>query len=221
MSIKHKICPQCGQRNIIKKGKKRGVQTYQCKDCKKYFSSKRRTHTIEIKKILEEYIFHKQTYRELKERYGYNKKKLHRILDTYQLKEKKHHPRKVHVLVDAIQFGSRKNNNTFCVIVFRSQKEQENLYFSVEERETKFNYIKGKHSLEKLGYELLSVTGDGFRGIKQAFPNIPYQMCHVHMERIVIRHITRNPQTEAEQVLLAITKTLHNTNKELFFDIYF
>ncbi len=217
MNIQHKICPQCGQRNIIKKGKKRGVQTYQCKDCKKYFSSQRRTHKKEIKKIIEEYIFHKQTYRELQERYGYSKQKLHRVLKNYELKKKKQRPRKIHLLVDALWFGSKKNNNTFCVIVFRSQREQENLYFSVEERETKFNYLKGKHYLEQLGYDILSVTGDGFRGIKQAFLGIPYQMCHVHIERIVIRHVTRKPQTEAGQVLLALVKTLPFTNRELFF----
>jgi hypothetical protein len=139
-------------------------------------------------------------------------------LKEYTVKEKEHKPRKIHLLVDAIWFGSRKNNNTFCVIVFRSQKEKENLYFSIERRETKFNYIRGKIYLEKLGYEILSVTGDGFRGIREAFAGIPYQMCHIHMERIVTRQTTRSPQTEAGQVLLSLVKTLHCTSKEIFFE---
>jgi len=67
-----------------------------------------------------------------------------------------------------------------------------------------------------LGYEILSVTGDGFSGIKQAFPGIPYQMCQVHMKRLVISKITRNPQTKAGQVLLALIKTLHKTDKNTF-----
>jgi len=218
MSKNHKICPKCNGKNIIKKGKKRGIQTYQCKDCKKYFSSKRRKHNIEIRKILKEYIFHKQTYREMKEQYHYSKQKLHNILRNYKVKEKIHNPRKVHLIVDTIWFGSKKNNNTFCVIVFRSEKEKENLYFSIEKQESKLNYFKGRKYLEQKGYTILSVTGDGFRGIKQAFQGIPYQMCHIHMERIVIRNTTRKPQTEAGQVLLALVKTLTYTNKKIFFE---
>jgi hypothetical protein len=61
------------------------------------------------------------------------------------------------------------------------------------------------------------VTGDGFPGIKTAFHNIPYQMCHVHIERLVIRGTTRNPLTEAGQVLLALVRTLFKgTNSHIF-----
>ena len=185
--------------------------------CRKFLSKKRKKLHI-IKKIIEEYIFHKQSYRELKERYGYSTQRLHKTLENYQLKEKEHRPRKIHLLVDTLWFGPKKDRNSFCVIVFRSQKDKENLYFSVEENETQLAYLKGKQYLENLGYEILSVTGDGFKGIKQAFFGIPYQMCHVHMERIVRRQTTRNPQTEAGQVLLALAKTLHTTNKKIFFE---
>jgi len=65
-----------------------------------------------------------------------------------------------------------------------------------------------REQLEALGYTILSVTGDGFGGIKTAFSGIPYQMCHVHMERIIIRGTTLNPQTEAGRVLLFMVRTL-------------
>ena len=42
------------------------------------------------------------------------------------------------------------------------------------------------------------------------------QMCHVHMERLVVRGTTKNPQTEAGQVLLALVRTLHKTTKKTF-----
>jgi len=70
--------------------------------------------------------------------------------------------------------------------------------------------------LESLGYTILSVTGDGFGGIKTAFSGIPYQMCHVHMERIVVRQITNNPKLEANKVLLALVKTLKETDSVTF-----
>lgn len=218
MTKRHVKCPHCGSLKTIKKGKSRHKQQYYCKDCKRKFLSKKRKKTHTIQKIIEEYIFHKQSYRELRERYGYSKQKLHNTLENYRIKEKKHKPRKVHLLVDAIWFGSKKDRLSFCIIVFRSQKDKENLYYSVEKSETKLAYLKGRIYLESLGYEILSVTGDGFSGIKQAFFDIPYQMCHVHMERIVRRQTTRNPQTEAGQVLLALVKTLHTTNKREFFE---
>lgn len=70
--------------------------------------------------------------------------------------------------------------------------------------------------LENLGYKFLSITGDGFGGLRQAFSDIPFQMCHVHMKRIVVGGTTKNPELEAGQALLALTKTLHYTDGETF-----
>lgn len=67
-----------------------------------------------------------------------------------------------------------------------------------------------------MGYKILSVTGDGFGGLKQAFSGIPYQMCQVHMERIIINGTTRNPILEAGQTLLALAKLLHTTDSKTF-----
>ncbi len=65
-------------------------------------------------------------------------------------------------------------------------------------------------------YNILSVTGDGFGGIRSAFSGIPFQMCHVHMERLVTKGTTKNPQTKAGQVLLALVRTLYNTDSQTF-----
>jgi hypothetical protein len=70
--------------------------------------------------------------------------------------------------------------------------------------------------LEKLGYTILSVTGDGFPGIKQAFSGIPYQMCQVHMERLIIKGTTRRPKLEAGVVLLALVRHLKDTDSKTF-----
>ena len=103
------------------------------------------------------------------------------------------------------------------MIVCRDPKQKENLLWSFTQTETTYEYVLLRQRLESLGYTILSVTADGFSGIKLAFYGIPYEMCHVHMERLIIRGTTRNPQTEAGQVLLALTRTLHqNTNKEIF-----
>lgn len=84
------------------------------------------------------------------------------------------------------------------------------------ETETTSAYKEGRKCLENLGYTILSVTGDGFGGIRGAFSDIPYQMCHVHMERLVIKGTTKNPQTEAGQVLLALVRELKRMDQQTF-----
>jgi len=42
-------------------------------------------------------------------------------------------------------------------------------------------------------------------------------MCLVHMERIVKRQTTLNPQSEMNKVLFALAKTLHRTDRNTFF----
>lgn len=95
-------------------------------------------------------------------------------------------------------------------------KRKENLWWNFYDTETTSAYLEGKWYLEKLGYKILSITGDGFGGLRQAFSDIPYQMCHVHMERIVVAGITRNPELEAGRALLALTKILHYTDGGTF-----
>ena len=161
-----------------------------------------------------DYVFGKQTIRELSETYKLDRRTVKKHLDNYEEPEKVHNPRPVHLVVDTLYFGKR--YDSWGVIVFRDYHEKENLYWCVCDTETTTVYLQGRQYLEELGYTILSVTGDGFGGIQQAFIGIPYQMCRVHMERIVIRNITMNPQTKAGVVLLALTKTLFETNEETF-----
>lgn len=74
--------------------------------------------------------------------------------------------------------------------------------------------------MEKLGYKILSVTGDGFGGLRAVFKDIPFQMCHVHMERIVTKGTTKKPILEAGKALLALVKTLHQKIDSESFKFY-
>lgn len=100
--------------------------------------------------------------------------------------------------------------------MFRDDITKENLWWTFTDTETTSVYLQGKLFLEEKGYTILSVTGDGFSAIRQAFLGIPYQMCHVHMERLVIRGTTRNPLLLQGQVLLALTRSIFDTRKEIF-----
>lgn len=113
------------------------------------------------------------------------------------------------MVADALYFGERLEKTSWCAICFRDPKQKENLWWTFTQNETTSVYLTGRRYLENLGYEIKSVTGDGFSGLRQAFSNIPFQMCHVHMERIVIAGTTRKPILEAGKALLALVRLLH------------
>lgn len=102
------------------------------------------------------------------------------------------------------------------MIVFKDALTSEDLWWTFAITETTSAYHAGRVALESLGYQILSVTADGFSGIKTAFFGIPYQMCHVYMERLVIQGTTRKPKLEAGIVLLALIRTLHHAHQQLF-----
>lgn len=164
-----------------------------------------------------EYVFNKQTFRELRQENNKDHRTLKKYFNEYKAPEKKHEPRSINIVVDALYFGERTEETSWCPIVFRDPKRKENLWWDFFDTETASAYLKGKEYLEKLGYKILSVTGDGFGGLRAIFKDIPFQMCHIHMERIVVKGTTKNPILEAGKVLLALVRTLHQgINSETF-----
>jgi len=210
-----KKCPHCDSNKTKKYGKANGIQVYKCNACEKKFSGERRTKTKLIKQFWKEYVFNKQTLRELKETYKLDKRTIKHYLNEYIFPEKVHTPRKINLVVYGTYFGLR-GKTDWCLIVFRCPRSKENLWWKFCNTETTSAYREGKEHLESLGYTILSVTGDGFGGIRQAFSGIPFQMCHVHMERLVIKGTAKNPQTDAGQVLLALVRTLKETDQKTF-----
>lgn len=148
--------------------------------------------------------------------YDLDRRVIRNHLDKYTSPPKIHHPREIHLVVDGTYWGERIENTSWCSIVGRDPKKQENLWWSFEKTETTSAYLKCRLDLEGLGYKILSVTGDGFSGVRQGFFRIPYQMCHVHMERLVIQGTTKKPELEAGVVLLALAQNLHDTDSQTF-----
>ena len=192
------------------------MQTYSCNDCKKKWSGARRQKTALEKDIWGQYVFNKQTVRELSEEHEQDRRIIRDHLDAYILPEKIHHPREIHLVVDGAYWGERKEETSWCSVVARDPRKQENLWWKFTDTETTSVYLECRLELEKLGYKILSVTGDGFSGLRQGFWGIPFQMCQVHMERIVIQGTTRKPELLAGQVLLAMAKNLHDTDSSTF-----
>ena len=193
-----------------------GVQVYKCKECGNRFRSKRREHLKKEKDIWFDFVFKKQVHRELVEKYHLDKRKIHSFLERYVLPIKAHIPRALFVVVDATYFRKQKNTEPWCAVVFRDPIAKENLWYGFGDVETHNLYLEGRIYLESLGYVILGVTGDGISCIRKVFDDVPFQMCLVHMERIVVRKITRKPKTEAGIVFLALIKTLGRCNSNLW-----
>lgn len=203
---------------MVKRGIQDGLQTYSCreKECGARFRSERKRKKFLVEEIFNKFVFNKQTVRELKEEYGLDKKTIRNILNEYVLHKKVHNPRKIYLVADGTYFGKEKNQETWCKVVFRDLKRKENLWWKSGKEETENMYLEGRKYLESLGYEFLSITGDGFGGLRRAFFGIQFQMCLKHMKDIIQRGTTRKPILEAGQVLLALSKTLHKTDKITF-----
>jgi len=209
----------CGSLKVIKKGKQDGVQRYLCRSCGKKFRSKRKAKVKLVEDIFNDFVFGKQTIRELRNEYGLDKKTVRTFLGKHENKIKKHEPREIYLVVDATYFGKRKRGTSWGVILFGDYLKKENLWwkFVVQERVT--HYLEGKMFLEEKGYIIKSVTADGFLGLSTLFKGIPFQICQFHTKKMCIRHLTSNPQTEAGQVLLALVKILPKTNYIYFREI--
>jgi hypothetical protein len=147
---------------------------------------------------------------------GQDRRTLRKLLSSYQFPEKTHHPRPIHLLVDGTYLGERVLGTNWCVVVFKDAETSEDLWWEFCDTETTSVYQEGRDTLERLGYTLLSVTGDGFSGIRTAFSGTPFQMCQVHMERLVMQGTTRKPKLEAGMVLLALIRTLHHSGRRTF-----
>lgn len=115
-------------------------------------------------------------------------------------------------MADSLWFGQRTEDSSWCASAIRDPWRKENLWWSFGDAETGSTYLAGKRFLEEHGYDIASVTGDGFGGLRTAFSCCRFQMCHVHMERLVIKGTTRKPELEAGAVLLALAKSLHETD---------
>ena len=192
----------CGLYRVIKKGVRNGIIRYRCQACGKSYSSSRRKKK-QREKLWEEYIWKKQTRKQLARKYQKSSKTIERILDVHDLKEKKHEPRNLVVIMDATYFGRRNG-----ILVVRDPNKKENLHAHAIVSETKAEYQKARTEIENLGYVLSAVVLDGKRGIPSVFKDIPVQICQFHQWQIVKRKLTTRPKLPSHQALLSIGRRI-------------
>jgi len=115
------------------------------------------------------------------------------------------------VVMDTTYFGK-----VFGVMVFRCPHRKKNLLWKFLPYETIAEYIAGVQELQQQGWRVIGIACDARKGLVQAFPEIPVQMCQFHQVMIVLRYITRKPKLEAGKELKALVLLLTQTDEASF-----
>ncbi len=211
-----KKCVFCNSNNLIKYGKQNDKVRWKCKDCGKIFQANTRKNPLNREGLFFSFVFGKQNISELALSYHIRKSKVQQEFDAYILPEKIHRPREVNLVVDGTYFNSNNEENEFCLIVFRDEKNKEDLWWKFCDTERESYYREGLIYLESLGYIIKSVTADGLSLIRRAFNEIPYQTCLVHVMHGVQRKTTKNPILAAGKDLLDLSKVIFTTDEKVF-----
>lgn len=158
-----------------------------------------------------EFVEGRQTYSEIGRAHGVSARTVQRRLTEYRPKEPEKEPREVVVLMDTTYWGRE-----YGVMLFKDAVTNENLLKYFVTAETVEKYVQGIAELGRRGYRVLGIVCDGRRGLFNAFPDIPIQMCQFHQQKIVTTRLTRRPKTEAGRELRSLTLMLTKTDRESF-----
>lgn len=116
-----------------------------------------------------------------------------------------------HLIIDGTHF-----KNNFCVLAYYDSGLKKQQYFRVVDQECWHNYITDLEYLKQVGLNVISITSDGQKGLKKAirdvFPGAIHQRCIIHIQRMSLIYLTRNPKTGAGITLRYWIRKLHLIN---------
>lgn len=135
-------------------------------------------------------------------------------LDLYRFPDHRPLPRPVVIVADAMFFG-----RYWGVVVMRDPHAKENLYWEEIMTESPSVYQWGISDLSQRGFTIRALVIDGRKGVREAFPGVPIQMCQFHQVKIVTRYLTTRPKLEAGQELRTVALTLSRSTEAEFTSI--
>lgn len=185
---------------------------YKCGECNRQFQSIRRPQQTQAR-LLESYVWGRQTLAQLAESEGRSTKWVRKHLDAALKKESVLIPQPTPIAADMTFWG-----RGYGVIVFRSPTLKKNLWWKESQFETPFVYSEGLLALRKQGWTITSAVIDGKRGVAQVFEHlgIPVQYCQFHQVKTVTRYLTRKPQTDAARELRTLALQLKDMLEDEF-----
>jgi hypothetical protein len=196
---------------VKKYGLRKARQRYKCAHCSYLFESKRRPKKNSSEVFWREYVFGKQTYKQLSEEYNIGIRTVQRRIDALIVKVKPIEPGQAVIIMDTCYFGRE-----FGVMVLRDYYTRRNIYWRYVKHENMAEYLAAIETIRRQGWDIRAIVCDGKRGLFTAFGNIPVQMCQFHQTMIVTRYITKRPKIQASRELKEIVTLLTKTDKESF-----
>jgi predicted DNA-binding transcriptional regulator YafY len=117
------------------------------------------------KELFQEYVFGKQTLKQLADKYGTSKRTIQRYLDQFQENQLSAQSlQSVVIGIDCSFFG-----RGYGIIVVRCPGLKQNLYWKEITTENKAVYEEAMHYLEATGFNIQAVVLDAKHGIKDVF----------------------------------------------------
>ena len=166
---------------------------------------------IDNQRLWSDYIFGKQTYKQLSVNYQTSVSTVRRKLSLMRHTRIISSSKEVVVLMDTTYWG-----RNFGVVVFKDWRTKRILWRKFVKYETVADYNDGIEWLENNGFKIEGVVCDGLRGMFGMLSKYRVQMCQFHQFKIVQRYLTRRPELPASQELLMLSKFMFQTDKENF-----
>ena len=172
--------------------------------------------TIDANILYDDYLFGKQTIRQLSVRYKISESTVRRKLSSKRSARLISRDKDVVVLMDATYCGK-----SFGVVVMKDSRTVKVLWRKfIYRKEILSDYKEGVDWLISNKFKIEGIVCDGLRGMFRLFGKYNVQMCQFHQMQIVKRYLTQSPELEASKELLSIIRMFCHTDKESFMGIF-
>lgn len=171
-----------------------------------------------VQTILKEYIIKRQTLADLGQRYSKGKRwaqpiialALHRLV-SQTLRVPSAGAR---VVVADCTFFTR----SYGILFIKDAHTKECIYLKEITTESPRHYKEAREYLQAQGITIIiiGIVLDGRKGVREAFSDIPVQMCHFHQIQIVTRYLTSRPKLQAGRELRILAHTLTKATEDEF-----
>lgn len=119
------------------------------------------------------------------------------------------HPIAITLQMDATYWG-----RNFGVVIFMDATTHKVLHYRfLRGKERISDYQAGNSCLQDQGFTIRAIVSDALSGIKEAFPEIPYQYCQFHQLQRIRHLLTTNPRLPAAKELKALAHQLTQSSR--------
>ena len=162
--------------------------------------------------LWDEYLNHKQTAKELAERFHVSKRTIHRELSKITLEwQQPNIFGEGYVHMDAFYWG-----HNWGILLALEAGTSRVLYLAFIKHETIADYVAAVDSITQRGYKIKGLILDGFKSLYSTFKNHKLQMCQFHMQQIARRYLTKNPRLKVSKELQVMMEYLTKYKQQDF-----